>query len=268
VIDFTIIPYVHIYCRLNTRCFSSELLNNTISYRRMNNDQVLHKAPLTEPNQFMLVAPHASVPIRVGPSRRHRRRSVRTHATTRNEDEDVRASLSSLDAVMGAAKKDEDDADADEAPTTSAPKTTTTREMTIPLDDEKLAVLSLEVPSASHRLVRATMRSPLGIVFEAREDGKIVAVEFFDQSELGPSGAGVKIGDILRATSAMIPEMQYPAFNVIGGGVGRPGFRRVMYEVGYGETLSDATFDQAMKAIGSNAKAGDYDVELVFERGT
>jgi hypothetical protein len=26
-------------------------------------------------------------------------------------------------------------------------------------------------------------------------------------------------------------------------------------------------FDQAMKAIGSNAKAGDYDVELVFERG-
>lgn len=232
--------------------------------------QVLHKAPLTEPNQFMLVAPHASVPIRVGPSRRHRRRSVRTHATTRNEDggdEDVRASLSSLDAVMGAAKKDEDDADADEAPTTSAPKTTTTREMTIPLDDEKLAVLSLEVPSASHRLVRATMRSPLGIVFEATDDGKIVAVEFFDQSELGPSGYGVKIGDVLRATSAMIPEMQYPAFNVIGGGVGRPGFRRVMYEVGYGETLSDATFDQAMKAIGSNAKAGDYDVELVFERG-
>jgi hypothetical protein len=177
----------------------------------------------------------------------------------------VRASLSSLDAVIGAAKKDDDD-DADEAPTTSAPKTTTTREMTIPLDDEKLAVLSLEVPSASHRLVRATMRSPLGIVFEATDDGKIVAVEFFDQSELGPSGAGVKIGDVLRATSAMIPEMQYPAFNVIGGGVGRPGFRRIMYEVGYGN-LSDAMFDQAMKAIGSNAKAGDYDVELVFERG-
>lgn len=217
----------------------------------------------------MLVAPHASVPIRVGPSRRHRHRSVRTHVTARNdggdEGDDVRASLSSLDAVIGAAKKDDDDAD--EAPTTSAPKTTTTREMTIPLDDEKLAVLSLEVPSASHRLVRATMRSPLGIVFEATDDGKIVAVEFFDQSELGPSGAGVKIGDVLRATSAMIPEMQYPAFNVIGGGVGRPGFRRVMYEVGYGDTLSDTTFDQAMKAIGSNAKAGDYDVELVFERG-
>ena len=30
--------------------------------------------------------------------------------------------------------------------------------------------------------------------------------------------------------------------------------------------LDDVTFDQAMKAIGSNAKAGDYDVELVFER--
>ena len=30
--------------------------------------------------------------------------------------------------------------------------------------------------------------------------------------------------------------------------------------------LDDVTFDQAMKAIGSNAKAGNYDVELVFER--
>lgn len=45
MIDFTIIPYVHIYCRLNRRCFSSELLNNTISYRRRKN---LHKSPLTE----------------------------------------------------------------------------------------------------------------------------------------------------------------------------------------------------------------------------
>jgi hypothetical protein len=223
----------------------------------------------------MLVAPHASAPIHVGPSRRHRRHPARTkrlNATARNDDDedDVRASLSSLDAVMGTNNDDDADADATSTSvqkTTTTTTTTTTREMTIPLDDEKLAVLSLEVPSARHRLVRATMRSPLGIVFEATEDGKIVAVEFFDQSELGPSGAGVKIGDVLRATSAMVPEMQYPAFNVIGGGVGRPGFRRVMYTVGYGETLNDATFDQAMKAIGSNAKAGDYDVELVFERG-
>ena len=42
-----------------------------------------------------------------------------------------------------------------------------------------------------------------------------------------------------------------------------------MYTVAYGtDELDDVTFDQAMKAIGSNAKAGDFDVELVFERRT
>jgi len=184
----------------------------------------------------------------------------------------------SLDAVlrMSTATRAADAADAptpstptrevDAAPT-DATVARVTREVEVVLTETTAARVSLTVRDATSRLVRATMRSPLGIVFED-VDGDIVVAEFYDESDLGPRGRGIKIGDVLRATSAMTPTMQYPKLNVIGGGVGRPGWRRVMYTCACARdgNLDDVTFDQAMKAIGSNAKAGDYDVELVFER--
>jgi hypothetical protein len=158
-------------------------------------------------------------------------------------------------------------ADTANAPSTSSRASQpTTRECTIELTEDTAVRLELEVSSASARLVRATMRSPLGIVFE-EVDGEITVVEFFDQSDtLGPISKGIKIGDVLRATSAMTREMTYGKLGILGGGNGRPSWRRVMYTVAAKDELDDVTFDQAMKAIGSNAKAGDYDVELVFER--
>jgi len=45
-------------------------------------------------------------------------------------------------------------------------------------------------------------------------------------------GDGIRAGDVLRACSAMIPEMKYPATNVLLGGGGRPGFRRVLFLAG------------------------------------
>jgi hypothetical protein len=51
------------------------------------------------------------------------------------------------------------------------------------------------------------------------------------------------------------------------GGVGRPGFRRVLFTIPVGEAYAPgATFDDAMGAIFSNKKAGDFDVVLVLER--
>jgi len=186
----------------------------------------------------------------------------------------------SLDAVlrMSTATRADDAAD-EPAPTPTTPTrevdaaptdatvARVTREVEVVLTETTAARVSLTVRDATSRLVRATMRSPLGIVFED-VDGDIVVAEFYDESDLGPRGRGIKIGDVLRATSAMTPTMQYPKLNVIGGGVGRPGWRRVMYTCACARdgNLDDVTFDQAMKAIGSNAKAGDYDVELVFER--
>ena len=228
-------------------------------------------------------------------SRRPRRRgtsrttSRATPSSRDDDDEPTTTTAASLDAVLRLSNTTRDaDADADEpttttrevemAPTAAAARVTrevemaptagrVTREVEVALTETTAARVSLTVRDATSRLVRATMRSPLGIVFED-VDGDIVVAEFYDESDLGPRGRGIKIGDVLRATSAMTPTMEYPKLNVIGGGVGRPGWRRVMYTCACARdgNLDDVTFDQAMKAIGSNAKAGDYDVALVFER--
>ena len=215
------------------------------------------------------LAPFAGAPFararRPAPTRRASRARAR-------ESDDARASLSSLDAILSPdadrASSSDGASARDDAPSDAAtPTRAVSRAVDVALDDDVVARVELEVRSATSRLTRATMKSPLGIVFED-VDGDIAVVEFYDESDLGPRGRGIREGDVLRATSAMIPEMRYPKLNVIGGGVGRPGWRRVMYTCASSQdgNLDDVTFDQAMKAIGSNAKAGNYDVELVFER--
>lgn len=215
------------------------------------------------------LAPFAGAPFararRPAPTRRASRARAR-------ESDDARASLSSLDAILSTdadrASSSDGASARDDAPSDAAtPTRVVSRAVDVALDDDVVARVELEVRSATSRLTRATMKSPLGIVFED-VDGDIAVVEFYDESDLGPRGRGIREGDVLRATSAMIPEMRYPKLNVIGGGVGRPGWRRVMYTCASSQdgNLDDVTFDQAMKAIGSNAKAGNYDVELVFER--
>jgi len=215
------------------------------------------------------LAPFAGAPF----ARAHRPAPTRRASRARaRESDDARASLSSLDAILSTdadrASSSDGASTRDDAPSDAAtPTRAVSRAVDVALDDDVVARVELEVRSATSRLTRATMKSPLGIVFED-VDGDIAVVEFYDESDLGPRGRGIREGDVLRATSAMIPEMRYPKLNVIGGGVGRPGWRRVMYTCASSQdgNLDDVTFDQAMKAIGSNAKAGNYDVELVFER--
>ena len=224
------------------------------------------------------LAPFAGAPFararRPAPFARARRPAPTRRASRARarESDDARASLSSLDAILSTdadrASSSDGASARDDAPSDAAtPTRAVSRAVDVALDDDVVARVELEVRSATSRLTRATMKSPLGIVFED-VDGDIAVVEFYDESDLGPRGRGIREGDVLRATSAMIPEMRYPKLNVIGGGVGRPGWRRVMYTCASSQdgNLDDVTFDQAMKAIGSNAKAGNYDVELVFER--
>jgi hypothetical protein len=215
------------------------------------------------------LAPFAGAPFARARRPASTRRASRARA---RESDDARASLSSLDAILSTdadrASSSDGASARDDAPSDAAtPTRAVSRAVDVALDDDVVARVELEVRSATSRLTRATMKSPLGIVFED-VDGDIAVVEFYDESDLGPRGRGIREGDVLRATSAMIPEMRYPKLNVIGGGVGRPGWRRVMYTCASSQdgNLDDVTFDQAMKAIGSNAKAGNYDVELVFER--
>ena len=78
----------------------------------------------------------------------------------------------------------------------------------------------------------------------------------------------------------MIPTMKYGQGNLLLGGNGRPGFKRVMCTVRSALEileeeeedeerllrLIDVEFETCLKAIQSNSKAGDYEVVLVVER--
>ena len=111
----------------------------------------------------------------------------------------------------------------------------------------------------------------MGLVFEQLPNGDIAIVE------LSPGGiaatlTSLKVGDVLRATSAMIPEMKYGAANVILGGNGRPGFRRILFlvnsdvDVGVNDIVEVSSFDQAMRAVQSNDRSGGWETVLVCER--
>jgi hypothetical protein len=51
------------------------------------------------------------------------------------------------------------------------------------------------------------------------------------------------------------------------GGNGRPGFRRVLFVAPTGDDFAPGvSFDQTMAALVSNAKAGNFEVNLVVER--
>lgn len=214
-----------------------------------------------------------------------RRRAVSSQKGDRGDDDDDRAdgtasrdALRALDKLVPGTTADEarrepppERADGDAASTSrdEGGIGIVRREVVVELDaeDANVAMASFAVRSASARIVQVTIPPPVGIAFEEDDDdGEIVVAEVVEGSNAAAVG-GVAVGDVLRATSAMIPEMKYPMGNLFLGGVGRPGFRRVLFTIPVGEAYAPgATFDDAMGAIFSNKKAGDFDVVLVLER--
>lgn len=143
------------------------------------------------------------------------------------------------------------------------------REVTVELEPpDNVAVASFEVASASTRVVQSVIAPPLGIAFEESAAGEIVVAEIVPGSNAERAGAGsVAVGDVLRACSAMIPEMKYGVGGLMLGGNGRPGFRRVLFVAPAGDDFkTGVSFDQTMAALISNAKAGNFEVNLVVER--
>ena len=142
------------------------------------------------------------------------------------------------------------------------------REVVVELEPpDNVAVAKIQVASASTRCVQMTVPPPLGISFEENtETGEIFVAEIARGSNADAAGVA-KVGDVLRAASAMVPEMKYGQGNLLLGGNGRPGFRRVLYMVPNGEDYRPgASFDQSIGAVVSNSRAGNFDVTLVLER--
>ena len=214
--------------------------------------------------------------------RRRRFRRLLSAAASGDDDDNTnnnKSELSSLDKLL-LGKSNE---------TTTTTTTTTTattsndtskkppvfREITVKLDEETAANLSVRVQSASSRVVQNTQYPPLGIVLEPTREGVKI-------TEVTDASSPFKENDIVRAVSGMIPTMKYGQGNLLLGGNGRPGFNRVMctvrsaLEIKEEEEIEeneerllqsiDMEFETCLKAIQSNGKAGDYEVVLVVER--
>jgi len=150
------------------------------------------------------------------------------------------------------------------------------REITVELSTDEGADLSIRVQSASSRVICSTRRTPLGIVIEPTSRG----VEVVEVTDIE---SALKKGDVIRAVSAMVPTMKYPKNNILMGGVGRPGFDRKIFTIRSAMEIREQIleedddieaidkvisneFETCLKAIQSNARAGDYEVVVVVER--
>lgn len=139
----------------------------------------------------------------------------------------------------------------------------------IRLVDVAMAVGPLEasfeplLPRSELLCVRLDM--PLGMVVEEAEDGIAKGNPFVADIADGSSAdnGGVEVGDIVRATTSVIMGMEYPPWQLMLGGVGRPKLQKVLIPT-QGEP-----FDKVSAAIVSNSRdaKGNGQVIFVLERG-
>jgi hypothetical protein len=227
------------------------------------------------------------------PSRTRCRRRLRllrllSAAASGGEDDNTsnnnnnKSELSSLDKLLLGKSSNEEEATTTTTTTTATTTSNDTstkppvfREITVKLDEETAANLSVRVQSASSRVVQNTKYPPLGIVLEPTREGVKI-------TEVTDASSPFKENDIVRAVSGMVPTMKFSQGNLLLGGNGRPGFNRVMctvrsaLEIKEEEEIEeneerllqsiDMEFETCLKAIQSNGKAGDYEVVLVVER--
>ena len=210
--------------------------------------------------------------------RRRRFRRLLSAAASGDDDDNTnnnKSELSSLDKLL-LGKSNETTTTTTTATTSNdtSEKPPVFREITVKLDEETAANLSVRVQSASSRVVQNTQYPPLGIVLEPTREGVKI-------TEVTDASSPFKENDIVRAVSGMIPTMKYGQGNLLLGGNGRPGFNRVMCTVRSALEIKeeeieeneerllqsiDMEFETCLKAIQSNGKAGDYEVVLVVER--
>ena len=181
------------------------------------------------------------------------------------------------EATMSTSSSDEneDEQSAEKKKPMTTKPVVVVRDITVNLDEETAINVSVRVDSASSRVVHYSQYPPLGVIVEPTRDGVKI-------TEVTDASSPFRANDIIRAVSGMIPTMKYGQGNLLLGGNGRPGFKRVMctvrsaLEIREEEEeeedeerllrLIDVEFETCWKAIQSNSKAGDYEVVLVVER--
>lgn len=109
---------------------------------------------------------------------------------------------------------------------------------------------------------------PMGMLLEEedgleKEDGRsktCTVAELFDSGSARPSG--VRLGDMLRATTAVKMAMSYPAWQLMLGGIGKPSLQKILF------ATDGQPFDVVLAAISSNSREqqGNGQAVLLLER--
>ncbi|KAJ1452678.1 hypothetical protein M885DRAFT_568315 [Pelagophyceae sp. CCMP2097] len=97
-------------------------------------------------------------------------------------------------------------------------------------------------------LVRFDVPMPCGLVLEDA-DGEVVVAETLDGSNA--RAAGLRPGDVLRATSAVRQQMVMPTWQLLGGGIGRPRPFRFIFGTDLAGPPPRA-FEDVLAAVASN----------------
>eukprot|EP00747_Dinoflagellata_sp_TGD_P031160 gnl/TRDRNA2_/TRDRNA2_135091_c0_seq1.p1 gnl/TRDRNA2_/TRDRNA2_135091_c0~~gnl/TRDRNA2_/TRDRNA2_135091_c0_seq1.p1 ORF type:complete len:282 (+),score=53.43 gnl/TRDRNA2_/TRDRNA2_135091_c0_seq1:74-919(+) len=115
---------------------------------------------------------------------------------------------------------------------------------------------AFELGNPENKIEQISAELPLGVVFEQNDDGQVVVVGI-DQSANAYS-AGLRIGDVLRATTCVV-QKKGATFMYWDLGVGGTGLQKALF------TVDGASFAKVMGEIRSNEKF-DQKVTLVVER--
>mmetsp|Transcript_35777 Transcript_35777/g.72918 ORF Transcript_35777/g.72918 Transcript_35777/m.72918 type:complete len:200 (+) Transcript_35777:66-665(+) len=110
--------------------------------------------------------------------------------------------------------------------------------------------------AGSSRLVKCDASLPLGVVLEEGGEGSDIAAvssapkncAVVREVVSGTSGeaAGLRLGDVLRACTAVDMRMEAPTWQVLAGGIGRPKAFRIMY------VADRRPLEEVLAAVSSN----------------
>lgn len=103
--------------------------------------------------------------------------------------------------------------------------------------------------NGSSRLLKLEVPVPCGLVLEEQDDEGIAVVEIGEDSNA--ERAGVRVGDRLRATSAVRAQMEMPTWQLLGGGIGRPKLFRFIFGCDL-KGPPRRTFEDVLGAVASN----------------
>lgn len=106
-----------------------------------------------------------------------------------------------------------------------------------------------EPRSAGSALLAIEVPVPCGVMLEKRDEATV----YVDEVAAGSNAerAGVRAGDILRATTACQARMEMPTWQLLGGGIGRPKMSRFVFATDL-DARPARSFDEVLAAVGSN----------------